>query len=185
MSEVAGVPAIELVAIDKSFGSVHAVRGVSLAIDKGAITGIVGENGAGKSTLMSILYGLYRADSGEIRVDGQAVQMESPRDAIAHGVGMVHQHFMLIDTFTVLENLVLGAEGGPMLASGMAKQGKSLTEIRAAIDQGERERGDHGLIGLGERTGPAPVRRGNLFWRTIAALLAVPSVRYAYSNTDS
>src|SRR3981081_4518217 len=113
-------PAIELRGIDKSFGSVHAVRGVSLAIDKAAITGIVGENGAGKSTLMSILYGLYRADSGEIRVEGQSVQMESPRDAIAHGIGMVHQHFMLIDTFTVLENLVLGAEGGVLLAGGMA-----------------------------------------------------------------
>jgi simple sugar transport system ATP-binding protein len=84
---------------------VHAVRGVSLAIDKGVITGIVGENGAGKSTLMSILYGLYRADAGEIRVDGKAVHMDSPRDAIAHGIGMVHQHFMLVDTFTVLENL--------------------------------------------------------------------------------
>jgi general nucleoside transport system ATP-binding protein len=132
--EVAGVPAIELVAIDKSFGGVHAVRGVSLAIDKGAITGIVGENGAGKSTLMSILYGLYRADAGEIRVDGQAVQMESPRDAIAHGIGMVHQHFMLIDTFTVLENLVLGAEGGPMLAGAMAA-------ARTELERLEREYG--------------------------------------------
>ena len=65
-------PAIELERIDKSFGSVHAMRGVSLRIDKGAITGIVGENGAGKSTLMSILYGLYRADAGEILVDGKA-----------------------------------------------------------------------------------------------------------------
>ena len=108
--------AIELSGIDKSFGSVHAVRGVSLAIEKGAITGIVGENGAGKSTLMSILYGLYHADAGEIRVDGQPVRMDSPRDAIAHGIGMVHQHFMLVDSFTVLENLVLGAEGGPLLA---------------------------------------------------------------------
>jgi ABC-type uncharacterized transport system ATPase subunit len=132
--EVAGVPAIELLAIDKSFGSVHAVRGVSLAIDKGAITGIVGENGAGKSTLMSILYGLYRADAGEIRVDGKAVQMESPRDAIAHGVGMVHQHFMLIDTFSVLENLVLGSEGGLMLAGGMAA-------ARAELERLEREYG--------------------------------------------
>ena len=131
---MAGVPAIELVAIDKSFGSVHAVRGVSLAIDKGAITGIVGENGAGKSTLMSILYGLYRADAGEIRVDGQAVQMESPRDAIAHGIGMVHQHFMLIDTFTVLENLVLGAEGGPLLAGAMAA-------ARTELERLEREYG--------------------------------------------
>ena len=112
--------AIELSSIDKSFGSVHAVRGVSLAIDKGTITGIVGENGAGKSTLMSILYGLYHADAGEIRVEGQPVRMESPRDAIRHGIGMVHQHFMLVETFTVLENLVLGAEGGPLLAGGLA-----------------------------------------------------------------
>ena len=102
-------PAVELRGIEKSFGSVHAVRGVSLRIEKGAITGIVGENGAGKSTLMSILYGLYHADAGEIRVDGGAVRMENPRDAIAHGIGMVHQHFMLVGTFTVLENLVLGA----------------------------------------------------------------------------
>ena len=112
--------AIELLGIQKSFGSVHAVRGVSLSIAKGAITGIVGENGAGKSTLMSILYGLYHADAGEIRVDGQPVRMESPHEAIARGIGMVHQHFMLIDSFTVLENVVLGAEGGPLLAKGIA-----------------------------------------------------------------
>ena len=86
---------------------------------KGAIHGIIGENGAGKSTLMSILYGLYQADTGEIRVDGQAgAACDSPRDAIAHGIGMVHQHFMLVDNFTVLENVVLGAEGGPLLAPG-------------------------------------------------------------------
>jgi ABC-type uncharacterized transport system ATPase subunit len=122
-------PAIELRGIDKSFGSVHAVRGVSLAIRKGAITGIVGENGAGKSTLMSILYGLYRADAGEIHVDGKPVRMESPHDAIAHGIGMVHQHFMLVDTFTVLENLVLGAEGGPMLAGGLARARAELGRL--------------------------------------------------------
>ena len=121
--------AIELSGIDKSFGSVHAVRGVSLAIRKGAITGIVGENGAGKSTLMSILYGLYRADAGEIRIDGKPVRMESPHDAIAHGIGMVHQHFMLVDTFTVLENLVLGAEGGPLLAGGLAKARAELARL--------------------------------------------------------
>jgi simple sugar transport system ATP-binding protein len=127
--ERAAVPAIELVAIDKSFGSVHAVRGVSLAIQKGAITGIVGENGAGKSTLMSILYGLYRADSGEVRIDGETVDMEGPRDAISRGIGMVHQHFMLIDTFTVLENLVLGSEGGPLLSAGMAAARAELERL--------------------------------------------------------
>jgi simple sugar transport system ATP-binding protein len=126
--------AIELTGIDKSFGSVHAVRGVSLAIEKGAITGIIGENGAGKSTLMSILYGLYAADAGEIRVDGRPVRMDSPHDAIAHGIGMVHQHFMLIDSFTVLENVVLGAEGGPLLARGMAA-------ARAELERLERDYG--------------------------------------------
>jgi ABC-type uncharacterized transport system ATPase subunit len=122
-------PAIELSGIQKSFGSVHAVRGVSLAIAKGAITGIVGENGAGKSTLMSILYGLYRADAGEVRIDGQPMRMDNPHDAIAHGIGMVHQHFMLVDTFTVLENLVLGAEGGPLLAGGLAAARAELERL--------------------------------------------------------
>ena len=127
-------PAIELRAIDKSFGSVHAVRAVSLDVDRGTVVGIVGENGAGKSTLMSILYGLYRADGGEILIGGTPVQMDSPRDAIAHGIGMVHQHFMLIDSFTVLENLVLGAEGGLLLAGGMAA-------ARAELDRLGREYG--------------------------------------------
>jgi simple sugar transport system ATP-binding protein len=122
-------PAIELAGIQKSFGNVHAVRGVSLRIEKGAITGIVGENGAGKSTLMSILYGLYRADSGEILIDGRRIGMESPHDAIAQGIGMVHQHFMLVDTFTVLENLVLGAEGGPLLAGGLAAARAELARL--------------------------------------------------------
>src|SRR5215510_8853752 len=121
--------AIALRGIHKSFGNVHAVRGVSLSIGKGAITGIVGENGAGKSTLMSILYGLYRADAGEIRIDGQPVRMESPHDAIDHGIGMVHQHFMLVDTFTVLENLVLGAERGPLLAGGLAAARAELARL--------------------------------------------------------
>jgi general nucleoside transport system ATP-binding protein len=121
--------AIELREIDKSFGSVHAVRGVSLRIAKGSITGIVGENGAGKSTLMSILYGLYRADAGEILIEGRTVDMASPRDAIGHGIGMVHQHFMLVDTFTVLENLVLGAEGGPLLAGGLAAARAELARL--------------------------------------------------------
>lgn len=128
-SLTAAAAAIELRGIDKSFGAVHAVRGVSLAIPRGSITGIVGENGAGKSTLMSILYGLYRADAGQILIDDRPVDMASPRDAIAHGIGMVHQHFMLVDTFTVLENLVLGAEGGPLLAGGFAAARAELARL--------------------------------------------------------
>src|SRR5690242_6702837 len=78
---------------------------------------------------MSILYGLYHADAGTIRVDGQPVRMESPHDAIARGIGMVHQHFMLIDTFTVLENVVLGSEGGPLLARGIAAARAELARL--------------------------------------------------------
>jgi simple sugar transport system ATP-binding protein len=104
-------PAIELIGIDKRFGAVHANRAIDLVVGKGSIHGIIGENGAGKSTLMSILYGFYEADAGEIRVGGQPVRIRSSSDAIKLGIGMVHQQFMLIDTFTVLENIILGAEG--------------------------------------------------------------------------
>ena len=101
--------------ISKQFGAVKANHAVSFAIRKGSIHGVVGENGAGKSTLMSILYGYYQADSGDIELDGQRVAIRSSTDAIAHGIGMVHQHFMLVDNFTVLENIMLGFEGAGIL----------------------------------------------------------------------
>jgi simple sugar transport system ATP-binding protein len=113
-------PAIELIGVDKSFGPVHANKNVNLRVERGVIHGIVGENGAGKSTLMSILYGFYEADAGEIRVNGEPVRIRSPREAISHGIGMVHQHFMLVPPLSVLENVMLGAEGGPLLAPGAA-----------------------------------------------------------------
>jgi simple sugar transport system ATP-binding protein len=113
-------PAIELVGIDKSFGPVHANKSVNLKVERGVIHGIVGENGAGKSTLMSILYGFYEADAGEIRVNGESVRIRSSKEAISHGIGMVHQHFMLVSPLSVLENVMLGAEGGPLLAGGAA-----------------------------------------------------------------
>ena len=122
-------PAIELRNINKSFGPVRANRDVSLRIEKGSIHGIVGENGAGKSTLMSILYGFYQADSGEIHIDGTRRDIRSPDDAIAAGIGMVHQHFMLVDTFTVLENVVLGAEGGALLADGLERARAELQRL--------------------------------------------------------
>ena len=105
-------PAIELIGVDKSFGPVHANKNVNLRVERGVIHGIVGENGAGKSTLMSILYGFYEADAGEIRVNGEPVRIRSSREAISHGIGMVHQHFMLVPPLSVLENVMLGAEGG-------------------------------------------------------------------------
>jgi simple sugar transport system ATP-binding protein len=96
--------------IEKRFGAVHANRDVALTVQPGTVHGIVGENGAGKSTLMSILYGFYQADSGEIELDGKAVHIAGSREAIALGIGMVHQHFMLVDTLSALDNVMLGAE---------------------------------------------------------------------------
>jgi simple sugar transport system ATP-binding protein len=133
-SAAARPAAIELRGIDKSFGAVHANKNVNLTIGKGSIQGIIGENGAGKSTLMSILYGFYTADAGEILINGKPVKIHGSHDAIAAGIGMVHQHFMLVEPFTVLENVMLGAEGGALLAGGAAK---ARTELeRLARDYG-------------------------------------------------
>jgi general nucleoside transport system ATP-binding protein len=121
--------AIQLSAINKRFGEVHANRDVTLTVERGTIHGIVGENGAGKSTLMSILYGFYEADSGEIRVGGEPVAIRSPADAIHVGIGMVHQHFMLVEPLTVVENVMLGAEGGMMLRAGEAKVRSELARL--------------------------------------------------------
>jgi simple sugar transport system ATP-binding protein len=122
-------PAIELVGIDKKFGAVHANKNINLSVAKGSIHGIIGENGAGKSTLMSILYGFYHADEGEIRIQGAPVTIKDSQAAIAAGIGMVHQHFMLVENFTVLENVMLGAEGGQLLAKGVAGARKELKRL--------------------------------------------------------
>ncbi len=122
-------PAIELIGIDKSFGPVHANKNVNLRVERGVIHGIVGENGAGKSTLMSILYGFYEADAGEIRVNGEPVRIRSSREAISHGIGMVHQHFMLVPPLSVLENVMLGAEGGPLLAARRGGDSRASSRI--------------------------------------------------------
>ena len=103
-------PAVELRGITKSFPGVVANKDVNFSVSRGTVHAIVGENGAGKSTLMKILYGVLRADDGTISIDGAAVSMRSPSDAINAGIGMVFQHFMLADNLTVLENVVLGAE---------------------------------------------------------------------------
>ncbi len=123
------VPAIELIGIDKRFGAVHANNNVSLSIAKSSIHGIIGENGAGKSTLMSILFGFYAADKGEIQVNGKPVKIKSSTDAIQLGIGMVHQHFMLVDPFTVLENVILGAEGGALIGPALAKARAELIRL--------------------------------------------------------
>ena len=107
----------------------QANRDISMAVAPASIHGIVGENGAGKSTLMSIVYGFYEADSGEIRVAGQTVRIASSKDSIAHGIGMVHQHFMLVDTLSVLDNVMLGAEGGALLRRGAGRIRARLAEL--------------------------------------------------------
>ena len=117
--------AIELSGICKSFGAVAANRDVEMNVAKGSIHGIIGENGAGKSTLMSILYGYYQADAGTIHVNGQETRIRNSQEAIRLGIGMVHQHFMLVDTFTVLENIVLGAEGGLVLKTGWSRRART------------------------------------------------------------
>ncbi len=107
---------LEMRGIAKQFGDLAALRGVDLTVAEREIHALLGENGAGKSTLMNILYGLYRPDAGTIRLRGRDAGIRSPRDAIAHGIGMIHQHFMLVPPLTVAENVVLGDErSGPFL----------------------------------------------------------------------
>ena len=124
-------PAIELKGISKAFGPVQANKDISIRVMPGTIHGIIGENGAGKSTLMSILYGFYKADAGEIFIKGQKTEIPDSQAAIAAGIGMVFQHFKLVENFTVLENIILGAEDGGMLRPSLAKargQLKALAE---------------------------------------------------------
>jgi len=123
---------LELRNITKRFGDVLANDNVNIVVKPGTIHAIVGENGAGKSTAMRIAYGFYKADEGEILIDGHVHSIESPHDAIALGIGMVHQHFMLVDTMTVAENIVLGAEPGSGVALDLAK---ASVEIRRLSEE--------------------------------------------------
>lgn len=122
-------PAIELKGISKAFGPVQANKNISISVAPGTIHGIIGENGAGKSTLMSILYGFYKADKGEIFIAGQKTEIPDSQAAIAVGIGMVFQHFKLVENFTVLENIILGAEGGGLLKPSISKARATLIEL--------------------------------------------------------
>ena len=133
------VPVIEMRDIVKRFGDFTANDGINLTVHKGEIHAILGENGAGKSTLMNQLYGLLKPTSGDILVNGKKIEMNNPRDAIDAGIGMVHQHFMLVQPFTVTENIVLGAEPVKGVKLDMATARKNVVEISEryglAIDQ--------------------------------------------------
>ncbi|MCY4209047.1 MAG: ABC transporter ATP-binding protein [Roseovarius sp.] len=124
-------PAIELKGVSKSFGLVEANRNISIRVNAGSIHGIIGENGAGKSTLMSILYGFYKADRGQIFINGKKTIISDSQAAISAGIGMVFQHFKLVENFTVLENIVLGAEDGALLRPSLAKARAVLEDLAA------------------------------------------------------
>jgi len=139
MADTAAV-AVRMTGIHKRFGAVAANVDVNLQVGAGTVHGIVGENGAGKSTLMSVLYGFYQADSGVIKVLGRAATIRSADDAIALGIGMVHQHFMLVETLTALENVMLGAEPHWLLRRATAQVRSKLdalmlsTGLRVSLD---------------------------------------------------
>ena len=124
--------AVQLVGISKSFEAVHANKDVDLNVKKGTIHGIIGENGAGKSTLMSILYGFYQADKGSVYIQGEKKNILNSHDAIDVGIGMVHQHFMLVPPFTVIDNVILGFEKHALLDD-------ARDEARLVLEKLERD----------------------------------------------
>ena len=126
--------AIELKGISKAFGPVKANQDINFAVPRGTIHGIIGENGAGKSTLMSILYGFYKADAGQIFVGGKLTPIPDSQSAIRAGIGMVFQHFKLVQNFTVLENVILGAEDGQMLSTSLTRARKELEALSREFD---------------------------------------------------
>ena len=133
MSGTNAINAVEMLNITKKFGDFTANDNINLIVKKGEIHALLGENGAGKSTLMNVLYGLYKPTSGTIKINGETVEMTNPNIAIKAGLGMVHQHFMLIETFTVVENIILGME---VTKHGIIlDKNKASKDIQALSDQ--------------------------------------------------
>ena len=124
--------AVELRGLTKQFGNVLANAGVNLRVEPGTIHGVIGENGAGKSTAMKMLYGIFPPDAGEILVHGEKRVWNSPADAIAAGIGMVHQHFMLAGPYSALDNILLGAEP---VRLGVIERKKARTHLEALARQ--------------------------------------------------
>ena len=132
---MADVPVLELRSITKRFPGVVANDHIDLALERGEVHALLGENGAGKSTLMNVVYGLYRQDEGELLLDGETVAIESPRQAIDLGIGMVHQHFMLVPVMTVTENIVLGNE--PRRGGGLLDVREGAKKVQDQIASGQ------------------------------------------------
>ena len=143
------MPAFAMRKIVKRFPGVLANSDVDFDVEAGEIHALLGENGAGKSTLMQILYGFHSMDSGEISVDGQAVVIESPKDAIALGIGMVHQEFMLVRRFSVVENIVLGLKGKLDLRAAALRLRSLSEQHHLAIDPAAQI--EHLPIGVQQR----------------------------------
>ena len=137
MTEGSAGPALEARGISKSFGGISALGGVDFEVTRGEVHALLGENGAGKTTLSNVLAGLYRADAGEVLVDGSPREFRTPSQAIAAGIGMVHQHFRLVEPMTVAENLHLGWEDTPKVCTRRtltARAGRFMDEIGLHVD---------------------------------------------------
>ena len=135
MTEVSRDYAVQMHGITKRFGSFCALDHMELDVKAGSIHSLLGENGAGKSTLMNVLYGLYQAEEGQIYLNGEPVEIKSPSDAIRLGIGMVHQHFMLVERFTVLQNIILGDETVSHMGTlNMKKPVRMLQKLRRSMD---------------------------------------------------
>src|SRR5438270_659171 len=146
--------ALELRGIVKTFGELRANDGVDLAVEWGRVHALLGENGAGKSTLMNVVYGLTTPDSGEIVFDGRPVVIHGPQDAIRLGIGMVHQHFMLIPPLTVAENIILGQEiTSPPGVIDLETAGRQVSELsqRYGLEVPPRARIESPSVGVQQR----------------------------------
>ena len=123
-------PLLELKGITKTFGSFTANEDINLTVYPGEVHALLGENGAGKSTLMNVIYGIYKPDRGEIRRFGSPVKIQSPKDALRHGIGMVHQHFMLVDVFSAIENIGLMGDAGTFSITNRKKIEENLEHLK-------------------------------------------------------